>query len=199
MSESLPRWRSRRNGRRGAQSGVALAVSLLLLLVLTVTAVSGVTAALLEQRMAGNELYQSRAFEAAEAGIVQAMAGGTFTANPAASSTQFDGTAWPEPLPRRGGGTAIAGCPDQSADPEGQCEYFLRFDAATGITPVPGGGARDDPARRACHFVVESFGVAARGASVALTGSFYVVGPADCSGVLHGPPVRTYWRQHGAD
>jgi hypothetical protein len=185
--------------RRCAQSGVALVIGLLLLLVLTVTSVSGVTAALLEQRMAGNEQYQSHALEAAEAGIEQALASGPFTANPGASSAHFDTSAWPDPLPRRGQGTPIAGCPDQSADPEGQCEYFLRFDPATGITAVPGSGTAADPARRACHFVIESFGVGGRGAKVGLTASFYLVGPADCSGPLGGLPVRTYWRQHGAD
>ncbi len=187
------------SGRHGATPGVALVIGLCLLLVLTVTSVSGVTAALLEQRMAGNQQYQARAFEAAEAGLEQALAAGGFTADPSASSAQFDNSAWPDPLPRRGLGTPIAGCPAQSADPEGQCEYFLRFDPATGITPVPGSGPGADPTLRACHFVVESFGVAGRGAIAGLTASFYLVGPADCSGPLIGPPVRTWWRQHGAD
>lgn len=199
MSTAHPQRWLERSGRHGAMSGVALVIGLCLLLVLTVTSVSGVTAALLEQRMAGNEQYQSRAFAAAEAGLEQALAAGVFTANPAASSAQFDLAAWPEPLPRRGRGTPIAGCPHQSADPEGQCEYFLRFDPVTGITPVPGSGPGADPTRRACHFVVESFGVAGRGASANLAASFYVLGPADCSGPLQGPPVRTWWRQHGAD
>jgi hypothetical protein len=188
-----------RSSRHGAMSGIALVIGLCLLLVLTVTSISGVTAALLEQRMAGNEQYQARAFEAAEAGLEQALAAGVFSADAGASSLQFDHSAWPDPLPRRGLGTSIAGCPDQSADPEGQCEYFVRFDPATGITAVPGSGQSTDPARRACHFVVESFGVAGRGANASLTASFYVMGPADCSGPLSGPPVRTWWRQHGTD
>ena len=199
MNSARPyRWLER-SGRHGAMSGVALVIGLCLLLVLTVMSVSGVTAALLEQRMAGNEQYQARAFEAAEAGLEQALAVGAFTADASASSAQFDDSAWPDPLPRRGQGTPIAGCPDQSADPEGQCEYFVRFDLATGITAVPGSGPSADPTRRACHFVVESFGVAGRGASVSLAASFYVVGPADCSDPLDGPPVRTWWRQQGAD
>lgn len=199
MNQVIPRRGHECGDRRATQSGIALVIGLLLLLVLTVTSVSGVTAALLEQRMAGNEQYRSRALEAAEAGIEQALAAGAFKVDPAASSAQFDTSAWPEPLPRRGRGTPIAGCPHQSTAAEGRCEYFLRFDAASGITPLPGSGPDDDPGRRACHFVVESFGLAERGASVALTASFYVVGPADCSGTLLGPPVRTFWRQHGAD
>jgi hypothetical protein len=199
MNDARPHRWLERSDRRGAMSGVALVIGLCLLLVLTVMSVSGVTAALLERRMAGNEQYQARAFEAAEAGLEQALAAGAFAADPGASSAQFDDSAWPDPVPRRGQGTPIAGCPEQSADPGEQCEYFLRFDPATGITPVPGSGPDADPTRRACHFVVESFGVAGRGASASLTASFYVVGPADCSGPLDGPPVRTYWRQHGAD
>lgn len=178
-----------------SEGGAALVVALLLLLVLTVMAASGMTAALLEVQMAGNEQYQERAFQAAEAGIAQAMAAGPFTTDPAASAAQFDDLSAPEPLPLRGHGTQIAGCPDQSAVAEGQCEYFLRFDSATGITPIPGSGTE----LRACHFVVESIGVAPRGAISRLTASFYVVGPADCSGTLANPPVRTYWRQHGAN
>lgn len=199
MNSARPHRWLERSGRHGAMSGVALVIGLCLLLVLTVMSVSGVTAALLEQRMAGNEQYQARAFQAAEAGLEQALAAGAFTADPSASSAQFDDSAWPDPLPRRGQGTPIAGCPDQSADPEGQCEYFLRFDPATGITPVPGSGPGADPTQRACHFVVESFGVAGRGANARLAGSFYLVGPADCSGPLGGLPERTWWRQHGAD
>ena len=47
--------------RRG-QSGAALVVGLLLLLVLTILAISGMTTATLELQMAGNEQYQERAF-----------------------------------------------------------------------------------------------------------------------------------------
>ncbi len=179
------------------ESGAALVVALLLLLVLTMMAASGMTAALLEVQMAGNEQYQERAFQAAEAGIAQAMAAGPFSTALAASAAQWDVLSAPEPLPLRGQGTQIAGCPDQSAAAEGQCEYFLRFDSVTGITPVPGSGS--GAGLRACHFVVESIGVAPRGAISQLTASFYVVGPADCSGPLANPPVRTYWRQRGTN
>ena len=181
------------------ESGTALVVALLLLLVLTVMAASGMTAALLEVQMAGNEQYQERAFQAAEAGIAQAMAAGPFTTDSTASAAQFDDLSAPEPVPLRGHGMQIAGCPDQSAAAEGQCEYFLRFDSATGITPAPGSGDGSGTELRACHFVVESIGVAPRGAVSELTASFYVVGPKDCSGTLSSPPVRTYWRQRGAD
>jgi len=51
------------------QQGAALVVGLILLLVLTLLAISGMTTASLELQMAGNEQYQERAFQAADAGI----------------------------------------------------------------------------------------------------------------------------------
>jgi type IV pilus assembly protein PilX len=60
------------------QQGAALVVGLLLLLVLTLLAVSGMNSASLEFIMAGNEQYRSNAFQAAEAGIEQTMLQGAF-------------------------------------------------------------------------------------------------------------------------
>lgn len=66
------------------QQGAALVVGLLLLLVLTLLAVSGMNSASLEFIMAGNEQYRSNAFQAAEAGIEQTMVQGTFNPESAA-------------------------------------------------------------------------------------------------------------------
>ncbi len=66
---------------RGAQRGAALVIGLLLLLVLTILAVSGMNSASLEFVMAGNEQYRANAFSAAEAGIERTLDSGTF--NPA--------------------------------------------------------------------------------------------------------------------
>ena len=63
------------------QQGAALVVGLLLLLVLTLLAISGMNSASLEFIMAGNEQYRSNAFQAAEAGIEQSILQGNF--NPA--------------------------------------------------------------------------------------------------------------------
>jgi hypothetical protein len=161
----------------GAQSGAALAVGLLLLLVMTILAVAGMMSAALELQMAGNEQYQERAFRAAEAGVEQAIATGAYTTDPAAIAGQYEGSVSPEPAPRRGQGTQIANCPNQSAAPGGQCEYFMRFDLAAGITPVPGAGHSLGADMQAYHFVVDSFGVAERGAQSELTQGFYIVGP----------------------
>jgi Tfp pilus assembly protein PilX len=60
------------------QSGAALVVGLILLLVLTVLAISGVNSASLEFFMAGNEQFRQNAFQAAETGIERAMVLGTY-------------------------------------------------------------------------------------------------------------------------
>lgn len=62
----------------GKQRGAALVIGLMLLAVLTLLAVSGMNSASLEFVMAGNEQYRSNAFQAAEAGIAQSIATGTF-------------------------------------------------------------------------------------------------------------------------
>lgn len=55
------------------QRGAALVVGLILLLILTVLAVSGMNSASTELIMAGNEQYRHNAFHAAETGIEQAL------------------------------------------------------------------------------------------------------------------------------
>src|SRR5258706_12208249 len=72
-------------GRRSHERGAALVIGLILLLMLTLLAVSGMNSASLEFIMAGNEQYRANAFQAAEAGIEQSMALGGF--NPDAAQT----------------------------------------------------------------------------------------------------------------
>jgi type IV pilus assembly protein PilX len=64
------------------QAGAALVVGLLLLLVLTVLAVSGVNTTSMNLIMAGNEQYSENAFQAAESGIEQAIAKNQFNPDP---------------------------------------------------------------------------------------------------------------------
>jgi type IV pilus assembly protein PilX len=165
--------------RSHRQSGAALVVGLLLLLVLTILAVSGMTTATLELQMAGNEQYQERAFQAAEAGVEQAMAAGIYTTDPAAIAAQYTDPTSAEPTPKRGQGIQIANCPDQSGTAAGQCEYFLRFDQAAGVTAPPGGGFSlgTGSGLQAYHFVVDAVGVAERGAQSSHSQSFYILGP----------------------
>jgi type IV pilus assembly protein PilX len=76
--------------RRSHERGAALVIGLILLLMLTLLAVSGMNSASLEFIMAGNEQYRTNAFQAAEAGIEQSMALGTF--NPAGGNPNLNGT-----------------------------------------------------------------------------------------------------------
>ena len=71
------------------QQGAALVVGLLLLLVLTLLAVSGMNSASLEFIMAGNEQYRSNALQAAEAGIEQTISQGSF--NPGSPPQNLNG------------------------------------------------------------------------------------------------------------
>lgn len=67
--------------QRNAQNGAALVVGMLLLLVLTLLAISAVNTASTELVMAGNTQFQENAFQTAETGITQALRNGVF--NPA--------------------------------------------------------------------------------------------------------------------
>jgi type IV pilus assembly protein PilX len=201
------------------QRGAALVVGLLLLLVLTLLAISGMTTASNELQMAGNEQYQERAFQAADAGVERAIRAGIY------NTTTTIGTYIPSadpnlpPTPQRGSG--VAGCMRTIADDgsvtdtEDCYEYFMRFDEQTGTTPVPGGVS--SPGLQAYHFVVDAYGTSNRGAVSHLTQSFYIVGPGadpddadpsepapicpvdpeSCATGLATGPVRTYWRQGG--
>jgi hypothetical protein len=71
---------------RKHQSGAALVIALILLVALSLMAISSMNSASLDLIMAGNEQYRSRAFVAAETGVERAIAGGTF--NSGADSSQ---------------------------------------------------------------------------------------------------------------
>jgi type IV pilus assembly protein PilX len=157
------------------QRGAALVVGLILLLVLTLLAISGMTTASLELQMAGNEQYQERAFQAADAGIEQAMAAGVFNTN--AQVGAYNNVAAVNPVPDRGTGAQITNCPDAGGADGQQCEYFMRFDLQAGQTAVPGGGYSIGTGFEAYHFIIDSYGVADRGAMSEHRQSFYIVGP----------------------
>ncbi len=86
------------------ESGAALVVGLILLLVLTLLAISGMTTASLELLMAGNAQYQERSFQAADAGIEQALAGGIYDTNVPIGT--YDNVAAIRPVPDSRDGTA---------------------------------------------------------------------------------------------
>ena len=202
------------------QRGAALVVGLLLLLVLTLLAISGMTTASNELQMAGNEQYQERAFQAADAGVERAIQAGVYDTT--ATIGTYIPSADPNLLPTPQRGSGVAGCMQTIAsdgsvsDTEDCYEYFMRFDEQTGTPPVPGGAANPD--LQAYHFVVDAYGTSSRGAEAHHTQSFYIVGPAadpddadpsepapicpvepeNCAAGPATPPVRTYWRQAGS-
>lgn len=185
-----------------------LVVALCLLAALSVLAATGLHAALLELTMTGNQQERVKAFYAAEIGIEQALAASEFDTDPLANAARFVDPSAPDPLPRHGHGTPFNPCPAPPGAASG-CEYFIRFEPTATSTVLPG-GVSPDPGRRVYHFVVESVGMAGRGAQVQLLQGFYVVAtagePSDCRighpgcGIRDAdPPVRTYWRQRGVN
>lgn len=139
------------------QRGAALVVGLLLLLVLTLLAVSGMNTASTELIMAGNEQFQENAFQAAETGIEQAMDTGGF--NPSTPVQTI-------PL------TLVAGTTND------------RFTVST--TPQPGvntpmqamWGNRWD-SFSTFHFQIQSQGTSARNAATTHVQGMFVIAPFD--------------------
>ena len=132
-----------RRSPHAAQKGAALVIGLVLLLVLTLLAVSSMNSASLEFIMAGNEQYRSNAFQAAEAGVEQTIMQSAFST----------GDAYPINFPANGPGANGA-------------------DAWTSVLNMPAGkGAMDPPANYTLsyfstyHFEIASTGSSARGAS----------------------------------
>lgn len=136
------------------QGGAALIVGLILLLVLTILAVSGVITSTLELRMVGNTQLQERAFQAAEVAIEDAMA------NPILNTSA--------PVIQ-----APMANPDSVDD---QYEYLLQF---VGQTPLGTGmtGFSIGTSFTALHFQVDATGTAPGNAQAQHVQSFYVIGP----------------------
>lgn len=140
----------------GRQRGAALIIGLILLLVLTILAISGVVSSTLELRMTANQQQQERAFQAADTGVEQAMTAATFSTT---------------------GVVEVAPTPVDAADPDGDTyEYELRFDAESSMPTVPTGYSLGS-GFQAYHFVVESTGTSAGGAESDHVQGFYIVGP----------------------
>lgn len=136
------------------QRGAALVVGLILLVVLTILAVSGVFTATMELRMARNMQSQERAFQAAEVAVEDALG------NPVLStSAPFSQPTIAVP---NGGG-------DQYA-------YTLQF---VGQTPLGTGmtGFSIGSAFQSYHFQVDATGTGPDNAAAQHTQSFYVIGP----------------------
>ena len=182
------------------ERGAVLVMGILLLLTLTILAVSGLATAVLELKMAGNVQFQERAFQAAEYGIEQALASPNL-------GTAYTYTS-PMVVPASGSPPAVPGSPPDTY------AYRMYYDAALGGTPLPGSTGAGT-GLEAYHFVIEATGWSARGASDTHVQGFYLVGPAGSPDSLRpracpaGPgkctsqsgydPRRTYWLQVGAE
>jgi len=139
------------------QSGAALVIGLILLLVMTLLGVSGMNTATLELTMTSNKQYGENAFQAAETGIDSTLAAGGFTTSggPAVipqtvlangdtytTTTNFEGET-PVP-PRRFGGFSLG---------------------------VPSGGFS------AYHFRIDSTGTSQRNAQSQHAQGLFLIGP----------------------
>ncbi len=138
----------------GRQQGAALVIGLILLLVLTILAVSGVFTSTMELRMVRNTQSQERAFQAAEVGIEDALA------NPVLSTS----TVFNQPF---------INVPNSAPD---QYSYQMQF---VGEAPLGTGmtGFSIGTAFETYHFQVDSTGSGPDSAAAQHTQSFYVVGP----------------------
>ena len=136
------------------QQGAALIVGLVLLIVLTILAVSGVVSATFELRMVRNTQSQERAFQAAEVAVEDALA------NPVLSTSAVF-TQPTVPVPN---------------SPNDTYGYTLQFvgqaDLGTGMTGYSIGSNFVT-----YHFQVDATGNGPDSALAQHTQSFYVVGP----------------------
>jgi type IV pilus assembly protein PilX len=137
------------------QRGAVLVVGLVLLLVLTVLAVSTIRTASLEVAMAANTRYSENAFQLAESAIDFVMVNGA----------PFD--------------TLVPFVQPQTPAPYGLGSFqaTVTFDEAT---PPPAGGfsiGAGSGTFSALHFDIASQGQSNRGATSQHTQSFYVIGP----------------------
>jgi type IV pilus assembly protein PilX len=136
------------------QQGAALVIGLILLLVLTILAVSGVFTSTMELRMVRNTQSQERSFQAAEVAIEDALA------NPVLSTSAV----FTQP--------AIA-VPNAPADSYSyQLQFVGQAPLGTGMTGYSIGSAF-----QTYHFQVDATGNGPDGAVSNHTQAFYVVGP----------------------
>ena len=119
------------------QTGAALVIGLILLLVLTLLAVSGMNTASTELRMAANEQFRKRAFEASEAGIERGLVLGPF--NP--------------------GAPPVIAAPI-AADPAMPDDQYSLLITPVGATPAPPGYSLKTFSAE--HFTIQSQGISFR-------------------------------------
>lgn len=132
-----------------SQHGAALVVGLILLVILTLLAISGMNTSTLELKMAGNAQAGQGAFQAAEMGIERAIGSGSYSTGE--SATTSSGSDHFTSTTRYGSETDV---------PQGG----FSMGVGTGF--------------KAYHFDVTSAGTSSRDASSTHVQSFYVIGQA---------------------
>ncbi|HLS80494.1 MAG TPA: PilX N-terminal domain-containing pilus assembly protein [Steroidobacter sp.] len=155
--------------RTSREHGAALVVGLLLLLVLTLLAISGMNTASLELVMAGNTQYHQNAFQAAETGIERALVDDTF--NPVLATAE-------ETL-----NVAIAG---SSID---KYSTWTRRQLDGKAQPAMWGSSWNSFSTY--HFEIESHGESARNATARNFQGVAIISPADATVPPLGPPATT--------
>ncbi len=139
---------------RSGQQGAALVVGLILLVVLTILAVSGVFTSTMELRMVRNSQNQEHAFQASEVAIEDALA------NPVLSTS----------APFNQPTIAVPNSPGDTYSY--QLQFVGQSPLGTGMT-----GYSIGTAFQTYHFQVDSTGNGPDNAVAQHTQSFYVVGP----------------------
>lgn len=139
------------NPRR--QQGAALVIGLILLLVLTILAVSGVFTSTMELRMVGNTQLQERAFQAAEVAVEEAMA---------------------NPMVNTGLAEVVLTTPNPNST--GDAYSFTTQHACTSLPPIGSGWGVGSVTM--LHFQVAATGTAPGNALAEHIQNFYVLGPA---------------------
>ena len=139
---------------RNKQQGAALVIGLILLLVLTILAVSGVFTSTMELHMVRNNQSQEHAFQATEVAVEDALA------NPVLSTSA--------PFTQ-----ARIAVPNSPGD---EYQYQLQF---VGQTPLGTGmtGYSIGTAFQSYHFQADADGFGPDNAAAQHTQSFYVIGP----------------------
>jgi type IV pilus assembly protein PilX len=145
---------SLRPGTRARQSGAALIVGLILMLVVTVLGVSGMNMATLELTMASNAQSQQDAFQAAETGIDVALAESNFSTLAATSV----------PVTSLGDGSY-------------RTQATVEFKQTTPVPDLSFSMGVGTGSVQAFHFDITAVGEGPRNAKSTHTQGFYVIGP----------------------
>jgi type IV pilus assembly protein PilX len=154
--------RARSPHRPARQRGAALVIGLLLLVVLTVLAVSGMSTATMELAMAGNNQHSNRAFEAASSVLESEL-----------RRTDLEPLAVPGDLPDIPANVGRA-YDDGAGNAIATANAHTSYLATTGTAGWQLGTSH---AFSAHHFESRSDGNAAKGASTNQLQGFYIIGP----------------------